>query len=68
MYAVYIFSVIQNRFPQVSFIKEENLAFEEHTLKIAVINEIQLEQIQFLYKIFDKYFKIWYPYSFSCLY
>ena len=55
-YAVYIFSVIQNRFPQVSFIKEENLAFEEHTLKIAVINEIQLEQIQFLYKIFDKYF------------
>ena len=55
-YAKFIFSAIQNRFPQVSFINEESLTYENGTLNIEVINEIQLEQMHYLYKIFDKYF------------
>ena len=55
-YALFIFSGLKNRFPQIEFIKEENLSFDENTLNIEVLNEIQLSQLQHLYKIFDKYF------------
>ncbi|MEG0276746.1 MAG: PolC-type DNA polymerase III [Coprobacillus sp.] len=55
-YALFIFNGMRSRFPQVEFIKSEHLKFEENTLKIEVINDIQLNQIQHLYKIFDKYF------------
>lgn len=55
-YALFIFNGLRGRFPQVEFIKQEHLIFEENTLKIEVVNDIQLNQLQHLYKIFDKYF------------
>jgi DNA polymerase-3 subunit alpha (Gram-positive type) len=55
-YALFIFNGLKSRFPQLEFIKEESLSFEENTLNIEVLNEIQLSQLQHLYKIFDKYF------------
>ena len=55
-YAMFIFHGLSNRFPQVSFIQEELLSFENNTLKIEVVNDIQLEQLKQLYPIFDKYF------------
>ncbi len=55
-YALFIFNGLKNRFPQIRFIDQSHLSFEDNILKIEVINEIQLNQIQHLYKIFDKYF------------
>ncbi|MEG0366310.1 MAG: PolC-type DNA polymerase III [Coprobacillus sp.] len=55
-YALFIFNGLQNRFPQIEFITNDHLIFEDNTLKIEVVNDIQLNQIQHLYKIFDKYF------------
>lgn len=55
-YALFIFDGLKQRFPQIDFIKKESLSFENNTLKIEVINDIQLHQMQKLYKIFDKYF------------
>jgi len=55
-YTLFIFEGLKKRFPQVEYIKEEHLSFEDNTLKIEVLNEIQLTQLQHLYKIFDKYF------------
>ena len=55
-YALFIFDGLKKRFPQISYIKENHLSFEENTLKIEVLNEIQYTQLEHLYKIFDKYF------------
>lgn len=55
-YALFIFSGLKNRFPQISFIDQTHLSFEDNTLKIEVLNEIQLNQFKHLYKVFDKYF------------
>lgn len=55
-YAQFIFHGLKGRYPQIQFIEEENLSFENNVLKIEVLNEIQLQQLQHLYKIFDKYF------------
>jgi len=55
-YASFIFGELKNRFPQVSFITKDSLSFIENTLKIEVLNDIQLNQLKHLYKIFDKYF------------
>lgn len=55
-YALFIFDGLKQRFPQIDFIKEELLSFEDNTLRIEVVNEIQLQQLEKLYKIFDKYF------------
>ncbi|MDE6952543.1 MAG: PolC-type DNA polymerase III [Erysipelotrichales bacterium] len=55
-YALFIFEGLNHRYPQIQFIKQENISFQDNTLHIEVFNEIQLNQIQHLYKIFDKYF------------
>ena len=55
-YALFIFDGLKHRFPQIDFIKEDLLSFENNTLEIEVINDIQLNQLEKLYKIFDKYF------------
>lgn len=55
-YAMFILNGLKGRFPQIDFINEGSLSFEENTLKIEVLNDIQLNQMQQLYKIFDKYF------------
>ncbi len=55
-YAIFIFDHLKGRFPQIQLIKKENLHIENEILKIEVLNEIQLTQLQHLYKIFDKYF------------
>lgn len=55
-YALFIFNGLKKRYPQVQFIEQDHLTFEDNTLNIEVLNEIQLNQIQHLYKIFDKYF------------
>jgi len=55
-YADFIFNGLKGRFPQLQFIQKENLSFVENTLRIEVLNEIQLNQMKQLYKIFDKYF------------
>ena len=53
---MFILNGLKGRFPQIDFINEGSLSFEENTLKIEVLNDIQLNQMQQLYKIFDKYF------------
>ena len=55
-YALFIFGGLKNRFPQVNFIEKDHLSFEDQKLKIEVINDIQLNQFQHLYNIFNKYF------------
>ena len=55
-YALFIFNGLKKRFPQIEFLNQDSLSFEENTLKMEVLNEIQLNQLQHLYKIFDKYF------------
>lgn len=55
-YALFIFDGLKQRFPQIDFINKELLTFENNTLQIEVVNEIQFQQLEKLYKIFDKYF------------
>ena len=55
-YALFIFNGLKKRFPQIEFLNQDSLSFEENTLKMEVLNEIQLNQLHHLYKIFDKYF------------
>ena len=55
-YALFIFDGLKQRFPQIDFIDKELLTFENNTLQIEVVNEIQFQQLEKLYKIFDKYF------------
>ena len=39
-YALFIFDGLKHRFPQIDFIKEDLLSFENNTLEIEVINDI----------------------------
>lgn len=55
-YAMFIFNGLKNRYPQIEFIQPDVLSFDENTLKIEVLNDIQLNQMKQLYKVFDKYF------------
>ena len=61
-YAIFIIDGLKSKFPQLQFIKKESLSFHDNVLKIEVLNEIQLNQLQQLYNIFDKYF---YRFGFS---
>lgn len=55
-YAIFILQGLKSRYPQLQYIEDKHLSFEDDVLKIEVLNEIQLNQFQLLYKIFDKYF------------
>ena len=44
-YALFIFNGLKKRFPQIEFLNQDSLSFEENTLKMEVLNEIQFESV-----------------------
>jgi DNA polymerase-3 subunit alpha (Gram-positive type) len=56
-YSQYIFTNLKQRFPILETIDIHKLKYVDNTLKIEVINEIQLNQIKGLINVFDKYFQ-----------
>ncbi len=55
-YSYFILHGLKNRYPQLNYIEKDFLSFVDDTLQIEVLNEIQLNQLKFLYSVFDKYF------------
>ncbi len=55
-YIEYIFNSLGKKYPLLKTLDLSKLQFQDNVLSIEVINEIQLHQMQQLYKVFDKYF------------
>ena len=55
-YAYFILNGLKKRYPQLNYLEPQFLSYKDDQLSIEVLNDIQLEQFQFLYSVFDKYF------------
>ncbi len=55
-YSLFIFDSLKTRYPQLQTITSDLLSFHDNTLKIEVVNEIQLKSMESLCSLFPRYF------------
>ncbi len=55
-YAMFIFDNLKSRYPQLQNVSADLLSFHDHTLKIEVVNDIQLKSMESLCMLFPRYF------------